>query len=109
MPRLTDSLPLESKFLDRRIKLLPCQKEMVKWWYDNKGLGIRELAKMFHVSRRSIQFILFPERLKRNKELRADRGGSKVYYNKDKWREEMKEHRNWKKEVLSEVAKRPKL
>lgn len=71
-----DKIPLADKMLDRRIKLLPCQKEMVKYWHE-RGTSIHGLSRMFHVNKRLIQFILFPERQKRNIELRRERGGYK--------------------------------
>lgn len=79
MPRATDSRPFNSPFLDRRCKLLPCQKEMVKYWYET-GTGINALARMFKVNKRLIQFILFPERKQKNLEDRRARGGWEQYY-----------------------------
>lgn len=99
MPRIIDSIALNDQFLKRNVKLLDCQKEMIKYWH-SKGTAIRALAKMFKVDRRTIQFILFPERLERNKKLREQRGGTKIYYDKNKHRETTKEHRNYKKQVL---------
>ncbi len=55
---------------------------------------------MFKVNKRLIQFILFPERQKRNLELREQRGGSKIYYNKDRHTLAMSEHRKYKKELF---------
>ena len=71
-----DKIPLADKHLDRRVKLLDCQREMVKYWH-NLGTSIHGLSRMFHVNKRLIQFILFPERQKRNVELRRERGGYK--------------------------------
>jgi hypothetical protein len=99
MPSKTDSIALGDKFLKRNVKLLDCQKEMIKHWY-SLGHSINALARMFKVNKRTIQFILFPERLERNKKLREQRGGTKIYYDKDKHREATKEHRNYKKQVL---------
>jgi len=99
MPYITDTQKLESAFLKRNVKLLPCQKEMIKYWY-NEGNSINGIAKMFKVNKRTIQFILFPERRKRNLELRKERGGSKQYYDKDKHKEAMKDHRRYKYKTL---------
>jgi len=99
MPRKTDIQPINNKFLDRRIKLLDCQKEMVFYWYNN-GLSINKIAKMFHVNKRTIQFLLFPERLKKNIQDRKERGGWKQYYNKTEHAQAIKEHRNYKKAIL---------
>ena len=100
MPRKTDSQALSDKFLKRSSKLLDCQKEMIIHWR-NEGLSQRELARMFHVSRRTITFIIDPKKLEENKKRRAERGGSKQYYNKEKHTLSIKEHRDYKKKVLS--------
>jgi hypothetical protein len=100
MPYKTDKLKLDSPFLDRRVKLLPCQKEMVIYW-SNQGLSQRKLAKMFKVSRRLITFIQDPKRLEKSLENRAARGGSKAYYKGGaEWAETMRNHRRYKYEVL---------
>lgn len=100
MPYKTDKEKLDSPFLSRRVKLLPCQKEMIKYWH-NLGSSIHRLAKMFKVSKRTIQFILFPERLELNKLHRKHRGGSKVYYEKEYHKEKMKDYRRYKHKTLT--------
>lgn len=103
MPYKTDNQALKDPFLSRRVKLLPCQKEMVGYWYKVMGASINGIAKMFRVNKRTIQFILFPERLKKNKELRNDRGGSKIYYDKEYHKEQMKVHRRYKYDTLKDI------
>jgi hypothetical protein len=61
------------------------------------------LAELYGVSRRSIQFIINPESLARNLEMRNARGGSGIYYDKDKNTQTMKEHRRYKAKVLKEL------
>lgn len=100
MPFKTDKIAINDPFLKRSVKLLPCQKEMIKWWYGNSGVSINGLARMFKVSKRTIQFILFPERLEKVKQHRADRGGSKIYYNKEQHTKSIREHRQYKHETL---------
>lgn len=99
MPRKTDAMAINDVFIDRRVKLLPCQKEMVLYWRE-KGLSQRQLAKMFKVSRRLITFVLDPEKQKENLKRRAERGGHKQYYDKDKHAEAIRDHRNYKKKAL---------
>jgi hypothetical protein len=99
MPSKTDLLALNDPFLKRSSKLLPCQKEMVLYWYD-KGISITRIAKDFKVSKRLIQFILFPERHKHNLELRKERGGSTIYYEKEKHTKAISKHRKYKREIL---------
>jgi len=75
---------------------------MIKYWYE-KGLSIRGIARMFRVNKRSVQFILFPERLKKNIQDREDRGGWKQYYDKKEHSQAIKEHRNYKKQVYESI------
>ena len=100
MPRKTDLLALNDPFFKRSVKLLPCQKEMVKHWYD-KGTSISQIARDFKVSKRLIQFILFPERLEKNLQHRKERGGTMIYYVKEKHTISIREHRDYKKQILS--------
>lgn len=99
MPSKTDIIALNDPFLKRNCKLIPCQKEMVKHWYNN-GTSITQLAKNFRVSKRLIQFILFPERKDKNYANRVLKGGSKVYYIKEKHTKAIREHRQYKKKIL---------
>ena len=99
MPYTTDIIALKDPFLKRSSKLLPCQKEMVKYWHDN-GTSINQIARDFKVSKRLIQFILFPERHEKNKQHRKDRGGSSIYYDKEKHNQAIKIHRRYKNKVL---------
>lgn len=100
MPYKTDKQALNDPFLKRSAKLIDCQRQMVHYWHA-RGMSIRAISKLFRVNKRLIQFILFPEREERNKELRKARGGSKPYYDKEKHREVMKEHRRYKYKTLS--------
>lgn len=100
MPYTTEKQALKDPFLDRRRKLLPCQREMVEYWYKVQGASITSIAKMFKVNKRLIQFILFPERHKKNISDRQDRGGWQQYYNKEDHAESMKDHRRYKHKTL---------
>lgn len=99
MPRKTDIIPIKCEFLNRRIKLLSCHKEMIPIWYTN-GSSINSIARMLNVNKRNIQFILFPERKLKNIKDRKDRGGWEQYYDKDKHTEAIKEHREYKKIIF---------
>lgn len=104
MPYKTEKLSLKDPFLDRRTKLLPCQKEMVVYWYKVQGSSIGAIARMFKVNKRLIQFILFPERLKKNISDRQDRGGTAQYYNREENNQSIKEHRKYKHKTLKHLA-----
>lgn len=96
-----DLIPLGNKILKKSSKLLDCQIERIKEMYFD-GFSIHSLSRCFSVSRRLIQFTLFPERLEANKLKRKERGGSKVYYNKAKHSKAVKDHRIYKKSLLKQ-------
>jgi len=104
MPYKTEQVRIDCPFLDRRTKLLPCQREMVKYWR-KKGASQRMLAKMFSVSRRLITFVLDDEKHKKNLERRRERGGTKQYYDKEKNNEYIKTHRKDKHLRLKDTIK----
>lgn len=100
MPSKNEKIALSDPFLKRSAKLLPCQKEMVIYWH-NKGFSQRNLAKMFNVSRRLITFIINPKALEESNKRREERGGSKIYYDKEKHKKAIKKLRDYKKELFS--------
>jgi hypothetical protein len=104
MPFVTDNKKIGLKVLKRTAKLLDCQREMVKYWH-KEGLSINGIARMFHVNKRLIQFILFPERHKRNLQLRKERGGSTIYYKKENHTDSVRKHRRYKYNLLTGKAK----
>lgn len=104
MPYITENIAFKDPFLDKRTKLIPCQREMVHWWY-KQGLSINKIAKTFNVSKRLIQFELFPERKAKNLSDRQDRGGSSIYYKGgESWAKTMREHRAYKYKVLKQTV-----
>ena len=103
MPSKLDKIPLASPFLDRRTKMLPCQKERCYAMHHSEGMGIRELSRVFKVDKRMIQFICYPERMQENKRKREERGGSAQYYDTSKNTAAMREHRAHKREVKTKI------
>lgn len=81
----------------RNVKLTTEQREYIK--ANPEGLSKHQLAAKFNVSRRLIQFIMHPERQAKNLLDRQKRGGSKIYYDKEKHKEAMKDHRKYKKSL----------
>lgn len=82
---------------DKRIKLTPYDKRRIKVLYA-QGIGIREITRRIKkVSRRMIQFVLFPERLK----ISNYPGHWAKYYDKRKQTIAMRKHRNYKRKLLS--------
>ena len=103
MPAKTDVYRIKDPFLDKRIKLLPCQRQMVIWWY-SAGESIGAIAIRFKVNKRLVQFILFPERLEENKQRRLERGGWEQYYDKSVHSVSTKRHRDYKKHILNKIS-----
>lgn len=99
MPLQQDKITLNDPFLKRSVKLLPCQKESIVR-IRGQGISINQIARMFGVNKRTIQFILFPERLEQNKALRNERGGSKIYYDTQRNTESQRSLRKYKKELF---------
>jgi hypothetical protein len=94
-----DYMRLDDAFLKRSAKLLPCQKEMVVYWRD-KGMTFQSLADMFKVSKRTIVFIVYPEKKKENYKRRIERGGSTIYYKKENHNKAIQNYREFKRELF---------
>lgn len=88
------------RHLDRRVKLSLEQREEIKNIYGK--ISQRKLAKLFDVSRSTIVFIGNPEAHKRNLQRRAERGGSKQYYNKEDQVRQARSTRAYRKQLDSE-------
>jgi DNA-binding XRE family transcriptional regulator len=99
MPYKCEKIKIEHTKHDRRIKLTSDEKELIVWLREEEKLSQRVLAAQFNVSRRTIQFILSPEKLIENKKRREERGGSKKYYDKGLQKEYMKDHRRYKQNL----------
>jgi len=90
-----------SKSQDKRIKLTDQEREEIKELY-NEGIAIRKIARRFSdkCSRRLIQLIIFPERLKELYQKQKDEEHWKRYYDKDKNKNYMRKYRKHKIEVF---------
>lgn len=87
---------------DRRRKLTPEERQAIR---DNpEGLGPTALAQRYRVSKRLVQFIRHPERLRANLEARAARGGWRQYYDVEEHREAMKSTRQHRTQTFKAAA-----
>jgi hypothetical protein len=102
MPRISDTVPINNEKLDRRVKISADDKELVKWLREEENISYQKLADRFGVSKRLIIFICKPETKTKDLENRAKRGGSKIYYDREKFNAYTKEHRQYKKELFSQ-------
>ena len=98
MPYKSEKIKIQQTEFDRRIKLSPNDKIRIKQ-YHKEGWSQRALAREFNVSRRLIQFIVFPEKHEENLRRRKESGGSNQYYSKEKQREYVKNHRRYKQSL----------
>ena len=82
---------------DKRKKLTDHDKQMIKYFYE-QGHSIGSLARRYNVNKRTIQFLLFPERLEHNKELRKQRLllDTQRYYDKEEHKKAMQDLRRRK-------------
>ena len=103
MPYKSEKIAYDCPFLDKRVKLLPCQKEMAFYWRE-KGLSYNKIANIFKVSKRLIIFIIDPSKQEANLSRRLERGGSKQYYKGgEEWAKTMREHRQRKYNILKDT------
>ena len=89
--------------LDRRKKLTDEQKREIRERYHEGGVSMRGLAKDWGVSKRTIQFAVYPERYEAAKQRRRDAwadGKYRGYYTKEEHRLAIKSVRDRKKALL---------
>lgn len=88
------------KEYDKRVKLTETQRKEIRHiYFKEQSMSQRGLAKAYKVSRRLIVFVLYPERQKANYEACVARGGSKLYYDKEKNTIAQRKHRKYKQEL----------
>ena len=101
MPRKSENMRINNKKFDRRIKLTEQDRENIKSEH-RQGNSIHSLAKKYNVSRRTIQFTLFSERKEKARQDYKERRKDGRYYNRDKHKEYMKNHRDYKHELYKD-------
>jgi hypothetical protein len=99
MPSKLEKVAIDNPFIDRRVKLLPCQKERMRYMYETTGLSYNQLAQHYGVSKRLIIFCCNPDSLEKSKSDFSQRRKDGRYYDKEKHREAISELRKYKKEL----------
>lgn len=100
MPYKSEKMKIAGTEYDRRRKLTDEQKDQI---IALRGtISQRKCAEMFKVSKRTIVFLWYPEKLQANRQRLQERGGWKVYYKKENHREYMKGTRKHKQEIYKE-------
>ena len=90
------------RFTKKSAKLLPCQLEMLHWW-DKRGLPHTQIAKMFRVTPRLVAYYVKKEKNNFKANLEA-RGGSKIYYDREKNTLRHRKYRSRLKEMKNETV-----
>ena len=102
MPRKSDSIPINNKALDKRVKVSDDTKELIQWLHEEEKVSMRKLAIQFSVDRKTIANIVYPDRYQKQLHERKENKVHLKYYDKEKHREYMKEHRDHKKELYNQ-------
>ncbi|UDM72783.1 hypothetical protein [Vagococcus fluvialis] len=100
MPRKSDTIAINNPKLDKRVKLTDEDRKNIIFEYEFHKVSQRFLADKYGVSRRTIQFTLDPEKKKRAQEQLRERQKDGRYYDKEKHRESVQKHREYKKELF---------
>lgn len=98
MVSIADDVRVAGTKYDRRRRLTEEDREDIKRDHA-AGDSIHGIARCYGVSRRLVQFILYPERHEENKARRMARGGSRAYYDREKNTEAARRCRAHKKEL----------
>lgn len=101
MAAIVDKYIINNIEYDKRVKLSPSDKAEIQKVYKEGLFSQRELAFIYDVSKRSIQFAINPEKLVANRIRREERGGSKIYYDKEANTKAQSKHRQYKKHLLN--------
>lgn len=101
MPAIVDHIAINNKKFDRRYKITDKEREKIKSLHGQ--VSIRSIARMFpHISRRSIQFIIFPERKEKVAERARELKRWTKYNKKEFHTSAMRKYRKHKEQLLKE-------
>jgi hypothetical protein len=98
MPYKSEKIKIEGTQHDRRRRLTEQQKNEI---VSLRGvISRKQCSLIYEVSTRTIDFLWYPEKLEKNKQLRQERGGWRQYYNKNEHKESMKDTRKHKQNLF---------
>lgn len=100
MPFKFDKVSINNPKHDKRYKLTEEDKKNIVEEYKTGLISTRGLATKYNVSRRTIQFVLDPEKKEVVKKQFAERQKDGRYYDKDKHKDYMRKHREHKKDLV---------
>ena len=110
MPYKSEKIKIDHTEHDKRIKLTEQQKETIRKEYATGLVSHRNLAEKYNVNRKTIYNILNPDKYQQQLERNKENNHSKQYYNKEKHKDYIKQHRRYKQklyvnEVIGEQTK----
>lgn len=97
MPYTSEKIKLPPS-LDRRVKLLPSQKEEIKNTYKNGGVSLNMLAKEYNVSKKTILLIVNPNTKTKN-DIWIKEHWKNYIPTKEKHNAIAREHRHYKQDL----------
>lgn len=96
MPFVAEAIKLPKQY-DRRIKLTDQQRDEIRAKYATGLYSQYNLADEYHVSRRTISFIINPDKYEISKEqFRERRKDGRYKPDGELWNKTMREHRSYK-------------
>ena len=84
--------------LDRRVRVTEEMSENMLTMYRD-GASLHAIAREFGVDRKTVKRYVVPGYIEEMSAIRKARKPWLVYYDKDRWRELMKGHRHYKREL----------
>ena len=95
MPYKSEKIKIANTKFDRRIKLTELQRADIRSNFG--GLSMRKLALMYNVDRKTIAYIMYPERYEKSLKDSKERNAGGKYYSKEKQREYIINQNNLRK------------
>lgn len=105
MTMTIDRLRIAGTANDRRIKLTDTQRCEIRERYKAGNVSTYTLANEYGVSRRTIDFVLHPDRYERCREQFKERRKDGRYKpSREEWADTMREHRKYKKSIIKNLS-----
>lgn len=103
MPYKSSKIKIAGTSHDRRIKLTEVQKIEIKRRYETENISQRKLAKEYNVSRGLIRYIIYPEKLEKNKQaLKIRKQDGRYKPTPEKWAATIRDHRKYKQNLYKQ-------
>ena len=99
MPYKSEKIIIDHSQYDKRIRLTEQQKEEIRKEYKTGLATHRSLAEKYKVSKKTIYNILNHEKYLKQLEQNKINKHSQKYYNKEKHKEYIKQHRRYKQKL----------